>query len=260
MAKDATRGTRIQSVSRAVELLKLIATLPEGERTVNRIAKELGSSVPTAYHMLNTLVDSTMLMKDDRRQYQFGLAMELLVAAHARQTVIPPELVAPLRHIVDSTGESAYLSAWRDGAITVLERMRGAHAVQVINLDRGFRGAANARASGKVLLAFAPGEDRERYLATHRLEAATPHSIVERGDFDREITSVLARGYAEEIEEFSEGVACLAVPILKGSLLLGCYTISAPVERFRSDSGHFLEVLQQAVAMVDGGVPRSTSE
>jgi len=260
MAKDATRGTRIQSVTRAVELLKLIATLPEGERTVTRIAQELGSSVPTAYHMLNTLVDAKMLMKDDRRQYQFGMAMELLVAAHARQTINPPEFIAPLSHIVDRTGESAYLSAWRDGSITVLERMRGAHAVQVINLDRGFRGAANARASGKVLLAFAGPDERDRYLATHPLEAATPHSIVDRNAFEREIAAVQARGYAEEIEEFSVGVACLAVPILKGSLLLGCYTISAPVERFRSESGRFLEVLREAATMVETGAAQQGSE
>jgi DNA-binding IclR family transcriptional regulator len=244
-------GTRIQSVSRAARLLMLIASLPEEERTVQRMAAELGTSVPTVYHLLNTLVDAKLLARDERRQYRFGLAMEVLSVAYAQQTVPPPELLAPLRWITEVTGESAYLSAWRSGNPVVLAHLGGTHAVQVTNLRPGYRGAANARASGKVLLAFADAGDRERYLAMHPLERVTENSITDPDVFAAELAKVAEQGYASEIEEFSAGVACVAVPIWSNAVLVGCYTISAPVERYLRQHEEYLARLKAAVAMLD---------
>lgn len=52
MTDGMRTGTRIRSVDRAAHLLMLIASLPEQDRSVNRLAKELGTSVPTVYHLL----------------------------------------------------------------------------------------------------------------------------------------------------------------------------------------------------------------
>ncbi|GAA4550246.1 IclR family transcriptional regulator [Pseudonocardia xishanensis] len=246
------KGTRIQSVSRAARLLRLVARLPEEERSATRFAEELGTSVPTAYHLLNTLVDAGLLARDERKTYMFGVAMDVLSAAHARQSSPPPELVAPLRGIITATGETAYFSAWRNGEPVVLAQLSGTHAVQVANLRTGYGGAANARASGKVLLAFTTTEERERYLAMHPLEPATPHTIVDPDDFRKELARVAREGYSTEIEEFSEGVACVAVPVWSDTVLLGCYTISAPVERFSSRRDTYLDALRAATSEFAG--------
>lgn len=250
MTDEAKTGTRIQSVSRAAHLLMLIASLPEHERSVARLATELGTSVPTVYHLLNTLVDAKLLTRDERKQYRFGFAMEVLSNAYAQQTVPPPELLAPLRWITEVTGESAYLSAWRGGNPAVLAHLGGTHAVQVTNLRPGYRGAANARASGKVLLAFAEPGDRDRYLAMHPLESVTEKTITDPAVFDRELALVAKNGYATDVEEFSPGVACIAAPIWSNGILLGCYTISAPVERYRREKARYLGCLREAVGML----------
>jgi IclR family transcriptional regulator, acetate operon repressor len=251
MPDEARTGTRIQSVSRAAQLLMLIAALPEAERSVTRMAAELDTSVPTVYHLLNTLVDAKLLTRDERKQYRFGLAMEVLSVAYAQQSVPPPELVTPLRRIIEDTGESAYLTAWRNGNPVVLAHLSGTHAVQVTNLRPGYRGAANARASGKVLLAFAEPEDRERYLAMHPLTAVTGRTITDPDVFAKQLAQVARNGYATEVEEFSAGVACIAVPIWRNGMLMGCYTVSAPVERYRKQRNVYLGVLRDAVAMLD---------
>ena len=252
MTDDTRTGTRIQSVSRAAKLLMLIASIPEHERSVNRMAAELGTSVPTVYHLLNTLVDAKLLARDERKQYRFGFAMEVLSVAYAQQTVPPPELLAPLRWITEATGESAYLSAWRSGNPVVLAHLAGTHAVQVTNLRPGYRGAANARASGKVLLAFAEPGDRDRYLAMHPLERVTAATITDPDVFAVELGRVATQGYATDVEEFSAGVACIAVPIWSSGVLMGSYTISAPVERYRRQHEEYLARLREAVRMLNG--------
>jgi IclR family transcriptional regulator, acetate operon repressor len=244
-------GTRIRSVSRAARLLMLIASLPENERSVNRMAKELGTSVPTVYHLLNTLVDAKLLARDEHKQYRFGLAMEVLSVAYAQQAVPPPELLAPLRWVSATTGESAYLTAWRSGNPVMLAHLSGTYAVAVTNLRPGYRGAANARASGKVLLAFAEPEDRERYLAMHPLETMTDRTITDPAVFERELKSVAKKGYATDVEEFAIGVACIAVPIWSNGVLTGSYTISAPVERYRRQKARYLANLREAVRRLD---------
>ncbi|HEY4419613.1 MAG TPA: IclR family transcriptional regulator [Pseudonocardia sp.] len=260
MTDEMRTGTRIRSVSRAAHLLMLIASLPEQDRSVNRLAKELGTSVPTVYHLLNTLVDAKLLTRDERKQYRFGFAMEVLSAAYAQQTVPPPELLAPLRWITDATGESAYLSAWRSGNPVVLAHLAGTHAVQVTDLRPGYRGAANARASGKVLLAFAEPADRERYLAMHPLESMTPKTITDPAVLERELARVAKNGYATDIEEFSVGVACIAVPIWSNGIVMGCYTISAPVQRYRQHKARYLASLREAVQMLGAQPSAQTQE
>ncbi|MBO0873372.1 MAG: IclR family transcriptional regulator [Pseudonocardia sp.] len=246
MSEDVTR-TRIRAVSRAARLLMLVASLPERERSVNRVAKELGISVPTAYHLLNTLLDAKLLVRDEHKRYRFGIAMEVLSVAYARQSAPPPELLRPLRWVSEATGESAYLTAWRGGDPVVLAHLSGTHAVQVTNLRLGYRGTANARASGKVLLAFAEPSDRERYLAEHPLERVTENTIVDPEVFAEELTRVAAQGYATEVEEFSVGVACVSVPIWSNHVLMGSYTISAPVERYLRHKARYLRCLREAV-------------
>lgn len=133
----------------------------------------------------------------------------------------------------------------------MLAHLDGTRAVRVVALQPGFHGAAHARASGKVLLAFGPEGVRSRYLADS-LVALTPRTITDSTEFQNELGRVLAQGYAEEHEEFCEGVACVSVPLIADGLLLGAYTVSAPVERYQSNRDEYLEQLLEAAAAAAG--------
>jgi IclR family acetate operon transcriptional repressor len=242
----ATPGTRIRSVLRASQLLMLMATLTEEERTVKRLAEELGTSIPSVYHLLNTLVDAKLLARDEHKRYVLGLSVGVLASAYAAQSVPPPELMLPLKRIVESTGETAYLSAWRQGSPVILAQLDGTHAVQVADLRPGFHEAAHARAAGKVLLALGGAARRDQYLAGRTLQKLTPHTVDDRDALERELRLVGKSGYATEVEEFSVGVASASVPIWSSGMLLGAYTVSAPVERYRLNLDRYLQVLRGA--------------
>jgi IclR family transcriptional regulator, acetate operon repressor len=235
-------------------MLLLVAAMPETERTVANIAHQLGTTVSTTYHLLNTLVDEKFLARDDSRRYQLGIHIGVLSTAYQGQTSPPAALVLPLKSIADATGESVYLSMWRDGNIEIQAQLTGHHAVRVADLRPGFHSNAHARASGKVLLAFTEPNVRERYLSTHPLAALTPHTITDMKHLIGELTDVLERGYATEEEEFAEGVACIAVPVLTYGFLQGAYTVSAPVERYRSLWEEYLGHLQSGARQADLGL------
>lgn len=238
--------TRIRSVERAARLLGIVASLPEPDRTARGIAGELGTSLGTTYHLLNTLVDAKLLSRDGQRQYHLGVGIGALGDAYQRQTMPPNELVAPMRWLVGRTAETAYLSGWRYGEIEILAQVAGTHAVGVRGLRPGFHGVAHARASGKVLLAYAPVDEREAYLCSHPLEALTPATITDRSRLADELDQVAGRGFALDEEEYCAGVGGISVPILEGGFVVGAYTITAPIERHRERLGDYLDDLLAA--------------
>jgi IclR family acetate operon transcriptional repressor len=233
--------TQIRSVRRAMRLLFEIAERADGA-TATELAHALDIPVPTAYHLLNTLVVDGMLARDPRRRYVLGPRVGALTDAVACNLAVPHFLADPLRALAQDTGETAYLTAWRRREITVLDCVEGARAVKVSGLHPGFYAHAHARAGGKLLLAHAPGAVREDYLSRHPLVAVTGATIVDPARFAEELARIRRRGFAVDVEEFAEGVGCLAVPVTEGGGVLAAYTLSAPLVRFE----HSFEELRRS--------------
>jgi IclR family transcriptional regulator, acetate operon repressor len=238
MVKEAG-PTRIRSVRRAATLLEHVA-LSRGGCTATAAAGALDIPVPTAYHLLNTLVDAGLLAKDERRRYQLGARVGLLAEAFLAQVSAPAYLVDRLRELADRTGETAYLSAWRGSDAVLLQIVEGRRAVRVSGLHLGYSGIAHARASGKVLLAYGRPGTLEEYLATHRISARTSKTVSGAEALRAEIEQARRMGYAVDEEEFAEGVACIAAPVADGTMAIG---ISVPVERYRSLRQELIDVV-----------------
>jgi DNA-binding IclR family transcriptional regulator len=68
-------------------------------------------------------------------------------------------------------------------------------------------------ASGKLLLAYLPVEDRQRLLNLMALERFTLRTITDRQVFASEMDRIVSTGYAIDNEEYVLGVACVAVPV-----------------------------------------------
>jgi DNA-binding IclR family transcriptional regulator len=248
--------TAIRSVSRAARILVHLGEQQES-RSAKEIASALGLPLPTAYHLLGTLVNEGLLTKDSGRQYQLGPAMAAISDAYMRQFTPPDYLVGPLRQLAEASGETAYVGCWRQNRLAVLATVEGRNAVRVSGVHVGFVGAAHARASGKALLAFAPDSLRDSYLLGNPLEPVTPRTIVEPGELRLELERTRLRGFALDEEEFREGVACVAAPILDGGFPVAAYSLSAPVERFRRRREELIELVvdaAQQVGALSGGL------
>jgi len=229
---QAPKGTQIQSASRAVQVLLTVADATDG-RTAKEIAQRLDVPVSTAYHLLNTLVAEGFLVKESSRRFFLGPEIGTLSDAFLRQTSPPEYLRHAVVQLAEITEETAYVSTWRNGDSVVLACVEGSHAVRVSGLHSGSRGNAHARASGKVLLAYARSEILERFLLTNPLRALTENTIVSEVALRAELEMTRQRGYALDDEEFTLGVACVAAPAMAGETIVAALALSAPAERFR---------------------------
>lgn len=244
-----TGGTRIQSVARASQLLLRVARDDSGA-SVKDLASDLGLSLPTTYHLINTLLDQGLLTRNAQQRYTLGDAVAVLAQSYLRNSDASERLLDAMRRLAEETQETVYLADWADTEIRVRGTMEGSRTVRVGGVASGSYAHAHSRANGKVLLAWAPGSVRDEYLLHHPLEKLAPNTITDRRALDDELRRIRERGYAEDHEEFSEGVSCLAAPFLIGDEIVAAFGISVPTSRFEASRELLLRTLLDVVASV----------
>lgn len=243
---EVRRPTRIRSVERASDVLFLLAGQSRG-RTAAAIADELGLNVATTHHLLNTLAGVGLAVKDDARRYWLGPRVLLLARGLVHQPV-PHHLTGPLHALAARTGETAYLAAWPDDEIRALASVGGVNAVRVVDVERGPYHHAHARATGKLLLAYARPRTRDAYLSAHPPQRLTPRTICDSHSLATELARIRKQGYAEDHEEFVEGVCCVSAPALVDGVAVAAYTVSAPAQRYHRDAAALLDAVRAAAS------------
>jgi IclR family transcriptional regulator, acetate operon repressor len=226
-----TADGTIQSVVRAVSILEAAASNPR-TLTAQVAADSAGVPLPTAYHLLKTLVQAGYLAKEGRTYSLSSKVLEL--AGTLERDLYPGKSVwAAIDEVAARTGETTYASRWYQGDATIAAVVDGKNAVRVASLYPGLRGHAYARASGKVLLAFGPPHRCDDYLERTRLEPRTRNTIVDPLILRRVIETTREQGYAVDREEYLTGVCCLAAPIFEaGGWPTMAITVTIPASRF----------------------------
>jgi IclR family transcriptional regulator, acetate operon repressor len=224
-----------------------VAASPQG-LSARELSEIVGASMPTTYHLVQTLCAVGFLRRNaTRRTYVIGLRVGALADGLAHQLSVPEQLLACVRAAATATGEGAYGSGWLDDEIVVLSSVRGTHPIGVAETPLGLSVAAHARASGKLLLALAPAERRERYFAKHPQVEFTPNTFVGSA-LEAELADIAERGYAVDNEEHRLGVCCVAAPLQHGRSYV--VAISAPADRFREEFETLLAGVQRSARLV----------
>lgn len=239
---------RVQSVARAASILLAIATSDNGLKT-REISARLGLSLQTTYHLLHTLAETGLIARNELNHFVVGLSVSTLAEALKRHLAAPEYLAPVVREIARKTGETAYASGWWHGEIVNLGAARGHHPVHATEVPHGYSGEAHARASGKLLLAYATSATRDEYLRTHPLRRCTPNTITTAKAMAHECEVIRRQGYSVDREELTKGLCCIAVPIAGGHVpyVLG---LSAPADRFDQRFKQYLTTLRRMAATV----------
>jgi IclR family transcriptional regulator, acetate operon repressor len=237
----------VRSVARAARCLLWIAE--RGGATATEAASEFNVPLPTMHHTLKSLVHEGLLERDHNRRYVVGHRVGILSDAFLRQHTVPDHLRHPLEWIAETTGETAYLAAWRASEIRILACVEGNQAVRVAGVHTGFYEHAHARATGKLLLAFAEESKRDHYLASHPLKRIAPKTVTRRSALLDQLEQVRELGYATDEDEFAPDVSCISCPVYDGDEVVCAVTVSAPTSRFLTSKSRLLEVLRHGAAM-----------
>lgn len=137
--------------------------------------------------------------------------------AHLAMSTLTHDAVSAIRHtilrgLVADLGETCNLAVLRRGELFYLDRVEANWALR-LHLPPGTVLPPHCSASGKLLLAHKPTDERAKILENLPLEKFTHRTITDRSLLESEMERIVSTGYAVDNEEYVLGVSCIAVPV-----------------------------------------------
>lgn len=169
----------------------------------------------TALRLLRTLTESRFALHDaETRTYRPGmrlLQLGVLVQGRFNFTQIARPV---LERLFDRVQETVNLGILSDDLSDVIH-IDKIVTDRVVRIDTalGRTAPSHCTALGKAMLAFRPSLEVVELLERTNLVAYTRNTIVDAHRVMDELAQVRARGYAEDREEYSEYLECVAAPV-----------------------------------------------
>lgn len=207
--------------------LAVLAAFDEAHRrlSLSELARRAGLPVSTAHRLVAELVAWGALARTGDGTYVVGRRLWDVGLLAPINTVLV-ETASPYLHDLYAATQATVHLAVRDGAeVLYLDRLRGHASVPIVSTV-GSRLPMHATGVGKVLLAHAPAEVRDRVLGD--LARITPYTVTQAGTLGRQLERVLAEDHATTSEEMSLGACSLAVPVRRHDEVIASLGLVVP--------------------------------
>ncbi|WP_408957226.1 IclR family transcriptional regulator [Natrinema sp. 74] len=226
------RSPTIKSVETSLEIVDELQAR-DGAR-VSELAEAIGKSKGTIHKHLITLLKHDYVVKAGD-EYRIGLRF-LDVGGYALRQIDGLQYIEPkIRELADLTGETVQFSVEQRGRSVILERKAGQKGV-FSRARIGKRFHMHQVAGGKAILANTPDERVREIIARHGLPAATDETITSEADLFEELETIRERGYAFNIDESTQGLHAVAVPLMgPDDDVFGAFAVAGPSHRMRGD-------------------------
>jgi IclR family KDG regulon transcriptional repressor len=215
--------------------LDVIEGLNSDHRLVgaSQLARTLGINRTRVFRILKTLDARGYVEHDPRAQtYRLGLKF-LSIGENVRERLdLRREAEPILVELARKTGDSAHLLILQGDRALTIDRRQGANRLQVAS-PIGQTLPLYVGASPKILLAYLPEPDRERIIASTKLQPFTEHTITNANELRRSLARIRQQGYAVDEQDFERGVYAIGAPVRNdtGRVVAGI-TITTPVTRY----------------------------
>lgn len=228
--EKAPQRTRIQSVDRALMILKIVST--EVAATLKIIAVMADLPMSTTHRVLETLRAHGLVDFDTITQtWSVGVEAFRIGQGYVRRTTYLDLGREAMRELTEDTGETSNIAV-RDGSEVVHISQVETQAPIRAFIPAGSRGPLYASGIGKTLLANLAPEDVLELVDTTAMHAFTPKTICHRDTLLATLAVIRERGWAIDDEERHAGMRCIAAPIFNefGEAIAGL-SVSGPARR-----------------------------
>lgn len=201
-----------RSVHRALLLLDCLADVEDGA-SIRDLSRRLELPKSTVQRLLASLeAEGLVHQHSDRGSYRLSAGIYRFVAKIHGRLDLRSQALPVMRQARDRSRQSVALMVREGDHRICVESLEGLDPL------RGFVGLGDrlplySGASGKLLLAFAPGAEAEEMTAPARLVPLTRHTIVDSERLRSELELIRHQGYSTADQERYEGFCSVAAPI-----------------------------------------------
>ncbi|HEY8515349.1 MAG TPA: IclR family transcriptional regulator [Candidatus Binatia bacterium] len=206
-ASTVRRNASLEKANRL--LLAFSEATPE--LGVMELARRVGLNKSTVSRFVATMHELGILERvENSRKFRLGLRVFELGTLAARHRPLFAHAEQAVEKLAAQLHETVSLAVLLGHDLVFLHKAE--RGVEPLPAVLGRRYPAHCSASGKVLLAHLPEEERAAVIGG-RLVRRTENSIVVPRMLERELTTVREQGYAVDHQEFAIGVRSVAVTI-----------------------------------------------
>jgi IclR family KDG regulon transcriptional repressor len=248
--KQASSSTPL--VSAAIRAFTVLESLSRRRSIgLEELSHEIGLAKPTVYRFLQTLQGLGYVRRDESERW----AMTLKLFNVGSRALDHLDLLAVARPVAEELseelGETVHMGVLEDDSAVYVLKIESSYTIRMYSRV-GRRIPLYCTGIGKVLLAFAPPEERKALLKRLRLVAFTPKTISTKPALDAELERIRREGYGLDDEEHEEGIRCIASPVIdhEGSVV-AALSVSWPGFRYAQGSeAHKIEGVKAAAARI----------
>jgi IclR family acetate operon transcriptional repressor len=243
-AHPLATGDRLRSVSKALAVLNALAAIPNGQ-TAKGLAAATGLSLPTVYHLLNTLAAAGYASRDPEcKLFTLGSRIPQLHQAFLARARPRPSTLPFLHALHQTTGQMAFLLRLFGDDAVVIALAVGAEPSEWGAGYVGYALPAHLTAAGRVLLAWAGPGRVQTYLAGRYGHSAGPFPPAEADRLEADLTRIRTAGFAADRGDSNPDIWCLAAPIvMEGGVAVEALTIVTDRATFLRDEAALLAAL-----------------
>ena len=195
------------------KIVSLFNTFQVDERSVTEISKALGMLPSKVSRMLRTLEAEDFFEKNSETgKFRLGIGFFELGMVYAFNFPLRKIIRPHIEQMAKELNLTVSCGILRNCKVVVIDR------VQNLNIDLlayriGLNLPVHSTSIGKVLLAYAPGQEQNRILQSVHLVKFTNRTVVNQKLIKENLRLVKQRGYATDKCETHEDLNCLAAPI-----------------------------------------------
>ena len=234
----APRRDGVQVLSRAAELLRCLASEPDGLTLVD-LASRVQLPRSTAHRIIGALAQEGFVATAPSGKLRVGPALVGIAVASRRD--IRHEAAPYLERLSRELRETVDLAVLDGNEVQFIDQFVFRRYLR-IGSEIGGRFPVHCTANGKALLATLPDAEIVRRLPV-TLERLTDHTMTDRQQLLTEIADARSTGLGFDREEHAAGVAAAACIIRDAVGNAAAVTVVAPAARFYGHEERITEAL-----------------
>lgn len=199
-------------VLKALRLLSHVAHCGE-PIMLAELSRALRLPKPTSYRLALMLERAGYVRKDPLTlRYSIGPKFEDIALSGLRNGGAGSGRRVLMDALAKRAGARMNFVVMRGGELLNIAWVESSSSIRV-DVRADLQVPVQCSASGKLLLAYAKDEVRERFLRTAPFRGSTANSITTATALQREFARIRRQDFSEDNEELIDGVNCLAVPV-----------------------------------------------
>jgi IclR family KDG regulon transcriptional repressor len=227
------------------DVLEAFSQHPRNPISLEEITRSVGMAKTTVYRLIYSLKRIGYLEQHENGDYCLSPKFYQLGRnglPHRHLTTLAKPV---LDKLVVRTGESAHIGVLEDGLILFVAVAPSQHAYRC-SAEIGECNYAHSTALGKAILANLEPDEVELVLSTRGLPKLTSLTITDKAQFALELAKVRNQGYAINNNENTEGVICIAAPILDSvGKAIAALSLSGPASRMQASMESLIQNVKQ---------------